>query len=205
MSFESLDTALPPLVHLGQPALMRRQDPVAEEEIGSDIFQARLAILNRCMEFYDGIGIAAPQVGWNARVFCMGIDDQSERYPDAESIPFEFWINPQIDSADEDTNWTWEGCLSVPGMRGWVERPAWVEVSGLDADGSRKQRRLEGFAARVFQHEFDHLDGKLFPMRIQDPKWLIPDLAMAQQASWQSGWPSAGAFATAPGDLSVTP
>lgn len=193
---------LPPLVYMGQPALMRRQDPVSDEEINTESFQARLDMLARCMDFYQGIGIAAPQIGWNARVFCMGIKTQSERYPEAEAIPFEFWINPRIESADSARNWTWEGCLSVPGMRGWVARPAAIEASGRDADGSFKTRRFEGFAARVFQHEYDHLDGILYPMRVQDEKWLVPELSMAQKHSWLTDWPSEGAFRTGPGELS---
>ena len=196
-----MSDALPGLVYYGQPSLMRVQDPVAEAAIRSGAFQQRLKVLRSCMLAYQGIGIAAPQVGWNARVFCMGIEDDSDRYPGAGRLPFSVWINPRI-TAESGCNWAWEGCLSVPGMRGWIARPSIIEVSGLDARGQPLGCRLDGFAARVFQHEYDHLDGVLFPMRVRDSKYLVPELALHQRLEWNDDWPSEGSRQTEPGQLS---
>jgi peptide deformylase len=193
---------LPSLVYLGQQSLMRVSDPVNEQQIKQTSFQQQLETLARCMTAYGGIGIAAPQIGWNARVFCIGIDEQSSRYPNAELIPFEYWINPQISSSSKRSNWAWEGCLSVPGMRGWVQRPVEILVNGMDENGDRKERQYDGFAARVFQHEFDHLDGVLYPEKVADPGRLIPEVSLARQADWPADWPSRGARQTAPGELS---
>ena len=193
---------LPSLVLLGTPALMVPQPPVAVGAIATEDFQRRLVTLKACMHHYGGIGIAAPQIGWSARVFCLGIEQQSARYPQADAIPFSYWINPEIVERDRRTNWAWEGCLSVPGMRGWVERPETIQVRGLDEQGISREQHLTGFAARVFQHEYDHLDGVLFPMRVAEPRWLLPDAVMAQQLEWQPGWPSQGACDTPSGVLS---
>lgn len=181
---------------------MREQEPVDPERIQESEFQRLLRVLAQCMVHYQGIGIAAPQIGWNARVFCMGIEDDSERYPDAEPIPFEFWINPRVEPLGDAVNHAWEGCLSVPGMRGWVRRPAAIRISGLDAAGRETRSEKQGFAARVAQHEYDHLDGVLFPMRVSEPRWLVPDPVMAQQTEWQADWPSPGARVTPSGALS---
>ena len=194
---------LPPLVFLGQPALMRPQEPVTKRALASLDFQHQLQVLAKCMQHYGGIGIAAPQIGWNARVFCIGIDDDSARYPGAAPIPFEYWINPQIKTSSDSRNWAWEGCLSVPGMRGWVQRPAEVIATGLDENGASKERVFDGFAARVFQHEFDHLDGILYTSRVHNSGWLVPDASMAEQSDWPADWPSTGARTTGPGELSA--
>lgn len=193
---------LPPLVYLGTPALMRSQEPVDPRAISSDDFQERLDTLARAMAHYGGIGIAAPQIGWDARVFCFGIPRHSPRYPGAEPIDFEIWINPVLEPVGSAQNWAWEGCLSVPGMRGWVARPAAVRIRGLDGKGKRQESIKGDFAARVAQHEADHLDGILFPMRVTEPRWLLPDAVLAGQAGWKADWPSPGARATGPGELS---
>ena len=205
MTSESDQNELPPLVYLGQRALMRPQDPVPEQQLGSHGFQRCLRVLADCMRAYGGIGIAAPQIGWNTRVFCVGIDGSSPRYPGAAPIPFEYWINPWIKTSSESNNWTWEGCLSVPGIRGWVGRPAEVVATGLDESGASKERLIDGFAARVFQHELDHLDGILYPTRVEDPRWLVPDASLEKQFDWPPDWPSAGARKTVSGELSGIP
>ncbi len=196
-------TELPDLVIIGDAALMQPQPEVPRAELLSADFQAKLDVLRQCMTAYRGIGIAAPQVGWAARVFCLGIEGAAERYPGAEVIPFAFWINPSVEPVGEETNWAWEGCLSVPGMRGWVNRPAAVRARGLDRHGIEQEVVLTGFAARVFQHEYDHLDGILYPHRVTESRWLLPEVAVAGQATWPGEWPSPGARITGPGELSL--
>ena len=150
---------------------MQRQPLVTLEELQSDSFQEKLNMLPQAMTKYGGVGIAAPQVGWWTRVFCFGIDGTNPRYPKAESLPLTMWINPEITESSDETCWMWEGCLSVPGMRGWVERPSEITLTGLDETGKeREPQHLTGLAARIAQHELDHLDGILFPQyRKTDP------------------------------------
>lgn len=153
---------------------------------------------------YGGIGIAGPQIGWRERVFCFGMLAPSERYPhlNPDTLPFQFWINPKVTAASNaQRSWFWEGCLSVPGMRGWVERPDTVYVEGLDVDGEKKSTTLTGMAARVFQHEFDHLDGVLFTQRVELPTLLVPSAAFDAQHKWKEGWPTPSARACRPGQL----
>lgn len=190
---------LPELVLIGNRRLMSPQPPL---NAAADAIVDRLGILALCMDYYAGIGIAAPQIGWWVRVFCMGIRGSNDRYPGADPIPFRYWINPRIVSKSREFCYAWEGCLSVPGMRGWVRRPARVTVEGWDEHEQHCTAELEGFAARVFQHEFDHLDGILFPQRVEHPRWLLPNAALAQQDQWSTGWPSPGARMTGPGGLS---
>uniref|UniRef100_A0A7S2G3S3 Peptide deformylase n=1 Tax=Octactis speculum TaxID=3111310 RepID=A0A7S2G3S3_9STRA len=155
------------------------------------------------MSVHGGIGIAAPQVGWWTRVFCFGIDDSNERYPAANPIPFSMWINPEIDtSACHETNWMWEGCLSVPGMRGWVERPSECILRGLDENGKLREVYLDGLSARIAQHEFDHLDGILFPQRTPGLEFIVPAASFEEKDRWAPQWPSEGSRSTALGELS---
>ena len=116
----------------------------------------------------DGAGLAAPQIGVPQRIMIFGIESSS-RYPDAESVPMTVLINPEFDIVDTALQGFWEGCLSVPGMRGYVERPADIRYRGLDASGEPIERAATGFHAIVFQHEYDHLDGILFIERMEKP------------------------------------
>ncbi|MFT5665551.1 MAG: peptide deformylase [Gammaproteobacteria bacterium] len=115
----------------------------------------------------SGAGIAAPQIGVNLRVVIFGFEDNS-RYPDAPGIPQTVLINPVITPLDEEMDEGWEGCLSVPGMRGLVPRYTKIQYSGFDQFGNSIEREVDGFHARVVQHECDHLDGILYPQRIED-------------------------------------
>ena len=189
------EALLPPLLTMGDAGLAQASPPVAEGLIRAPEFQERLHILQECMLAYMGIGIAAPQIGWFERVFLMveAADGEAE---DDEELPLLTFINPEILSRSDELNWAWEGCLSVPGMRGWIERPAAVTVSGLDAAGEPLRREFTGWDARVFQHEFDHLEGMLFPYRTQDPRHLVSLDALAQRESWPDGWPAPGARET---------
>lgn len=194
----------PDLKVMGAPILFQSQPQVSMADIATDEFQETLETLKRKQFDANGIGIAAPQVGWAARVLCLGIsDDNRERYPLVSNIPFQFWINPQITHFSKDTCWAWEGCLSVPGIRGWVNRPSAVNVCGYNQEGERIEVELDGFSARVMQHEIDHLDGVLFPMRMEETKLIIPNASMENQALWPEGWPTPHARITRPGEISM--
>jgi len=182
---------LPPLVTLGDPRLAQPSAPVDPEQIATPAFQARLETLRRAMVEYLGIGIAAPQVGWFERFFLMLLDHPG---PDGEPQPvLHTWINPQIVSASEEHGWAWEGCLSVPGLRGWIRRPAAVAVRGYNARGEAVSREFRGWEARVFQHEYDHLEGMLFPYRAADPRHVVMTVEMEHRADWPADWPAPGA------------
>lgn len=118
-----------------------------------------------------GVGIAAPQIGCNQRVIVFGFE-KNERYPDMEPVPLTVLINPVIKVLSDETNDAWEGCLSVPGLRGLVSRFNKIEYSGFDPDGNRISRIAEGFHARCVQHECDHLDGILYPQRLKDLRYF---------------------------------
>lgn len=113
-----------------------------------------------------GVGIAAPQIGCNKRIIMFGFDT-NERYPHVESVPFTVLINPEIKILSQEMTDGWEGCLSVPGLRGLVPRFNQIEYSGYDPDGNFIRRAVEGFHARVVQHEYDHLDGILYVERLK--------------------------------------
>ena len=193
----------PDIVLEGQPSLFQIQPETLKEDISSLDFQHNLKVLRESQLRFNGVGIAAPQIGWSARVFTLGISKSNPRYPDALASPIECWINPEITWFSEETVWVWEGCLSVPGFRGWIERPASIHVQGLNHDGTRCQKELDGFMARVFQHELDHLDGRLFPSRVSNPELMVPLACFEQQEQWLENWPSPGAHRTRPGGVSL--
>ncbi|CAL1142072.1 unnamed protein product [Cladocopium goreaui] len=193
---------VPALRFLGDPDLMQPQPEVSEEVQGAE-FQSRLKILKEAMSKYGGIGIAAPQIGWWVRAMCFGIEDGNPRYPAAPPVSFQYWINPEITWFSEETSWMWEGCLSVPGLRGWVERPREIRMKGLNEHGESVEVHFKGLAARIAQHEFDHLDGVLFPFRVESAKLLVPNSVFDGKEQWQSDWPTPGSFRTKAGDLSL--
>jgi peptide deformylase len=119
------------------------------------------------MEALNGAGLAAPQIGVPLRVVIFGVK-RNPRYPDAEEVPYTVLINPEIQPLGEEMEEGWEGCLSVPGMRGLVPRYRRIRYKGYDQYGSPIERDVAQFHARVVQHECDHLDGILYPMRIHD-------------------------------------
>ena len=119
------------------------------------------------MQALNGVGLAAPQIGVGLRVVIFGVQ-QSPRYPDAEAVPETVLINPSITVPDETIEDAWEGCLSLPGLRGLVPRFRNIRYQGYDEQGAKIDRTVSGFHARVVQHECDHLDGILYPMRIRD-------------------------------------
>jgi peptide deformylase len=137
------------------------------EELGTPELASLLVDLRDTMTHLNGAGLAAPQIGVPLRVVIFGVT-ANPRYPDIEPVPDTVLINPVLTPLSGEEEEGWEGCLSVPGMRGWVPRFRKLRYAGYDERGRRFQRDVEGFHARVVQHEVDHLDGILYPMRIRD-------------------------------------
>lgn len=157
--------AIRPVLRMGDPRLLQPSKPV--ERFNSPELLALLADMDDTMRALDGAGLAAPQIGVPLRVVIFGVAG-NPRYPDAEPVPCTVLVNPVITILDDAQEDGWEGCLSVPGMRGLVPRHRRLRYTGFDASGGRIDRTAEGFHARVVQHECDHLDGVLYPMRIRD-------------------------------------
>lgn len=157
--------AVLPIVRMGTPSLAERSVEVSEFACKAlyDIVQD----LKDSMAAYGGVGIAAPQVGINQRIVLFGFD-HNPRYPAEKPVPFTVLINPVITFLTEEKIDAWEGCLSVPGLRGKVPRYTKIHYSGFNEEGEKIDRIAEGFHARVVQHECDHLDGILYPQRIVD-------------------------------------
>ncbi|HTT12717.1 MAG TPA: peptide deformylase [Burkholderiaceae bacterium] len=157
------------ILRMGDPRLLRVSEPVRDfesagiEELLVDMFDT--------MRAANGAGLAAPQIGVALRVVIFGTDDptaRNPRYPDEDPVPSTVLINPVLAPLSEEMEEGWEGCLSVPGLRAVVPRYRRLRYAGLDAHGNTIDRIVEGFHARVVQHECDHLDGILYPMRVRD-------------------------------------
>ncbi|HEX8962354.1 MAG TPA: peptide deformylase [Rhodocyclaceae bacterium] len=153
------------VLRMGDDRLLRVSRPVAD--FGSPELASLLEDMRETMDHLDGAGLAAPQIGIDLRVVMFGFD-VNPRYPEAGSVPFTVLINPVLEPLGPEQDEGWEGCLSLPGLRGLVPRFARLRYSGCDEHGDRIVREVEGFHARVVQHECDHLDGILYPMRIRD-------------------------------------
>ena len=150
---------------MGDPRLLEVARPI--ERFGTPELHALLADMRDTMAHENGAGLAAPQIGVGLRVVIFGVK-ANPRYPHAEEVPDTVLINPAIEPLGPEKEEDWEGCLSVPGMRGWVPRFSKIRYSGFDEKGQRFERTVQGFHARVVQHECDHLDGILYPRRIVD-------------------------------------
>jgi peptide deformylase len=157
--------AVKAVLKMGDPLLLKRAAEV--ECFDTPELHNLIRDMHDTMEAMDGAGIAAPQIGVSLRVVIFGVGS-NPRYPDAEQVPYTVLINPQITPLGNEMEEGWEGCLSVPGMRGIVPRHQRVHYTGFDQYGKPIDRIASGFHARVVQHECDHLDGILYPMRIQD-------------------------------------
>jgi peptide deformylase len=153
------------VLRMGDPRLWQKSLPVAR--FGSPELRELLEDMRDTMAHLDGAGLAAPQIGVQLRVVIFGVKS-NPRYPDVEEVPDTVLINPELTPLSEEMEEGWEGCLSVPGMRGWVPRFRRLRYKGFDESGKPFKREVEGFHARVVQHEVDHLDGVLYPMRIRD-------------------------------------
>jgi len=167
------------ILRMGDPRLLRVAQPV--REFGSPALHALIDDMFETMAAAHGAGLAAPQIGEDLQVVIFGFD-HNERYPDAPAVPKTVLINPTVTPLSDDIEEGWEGCLSVPGLRGVVPRYARIRYTGFDPQGRPIDREAEGFHARVVQHECDHLIGRLYPTRMPDlsrlgyTSVLFPDL-----------------------------
>jgi peptide deformylase len=152
------------VLRMGDPDLLKVSEPVSRFD---DSLAGLIDDLWDTMTARGGVGIAAPQIGVPLRVVVFEVHE-SERYPDAPPVPRTVLINPELTFADEEIVDGWEGCLSVPGLRGVVPRYRRIQYAGFDAHGRRLERAAEDFHARLVQHECDHLDGVLYPQRMGD-------------------------------------
>jgi peptide deformylase len=153
------------VIRMGDPRLLSRALEV--QAFDTPELHSLIADLEDTMRAMQGAGIAAPQIAVGLRVVIFG-GFRSARYPDAEEIPYTVLVNPELEPLSDEVEDGWEGCLSVPGMRGLVPRFRELRYQGFDAYGRRVDRTVSDFHARVVQHECDHLDGILYPMRIRD-------------------------------------
>jgi peptide deformylase len=157
--------AIKPLLRMGDPVLYQVAEKVTEFDTPE--LHALIQDMYDTMSAMNGAGIAAPQIGVSLQVVMFGVG-KNPRYPDAEEVPFTVLINPELTPIDDEQEDGWEGCLSVPGMRGLVPRYQSLHYRGFDPQGNVIDRTASGFHARVVQHECDHLFGILYPMRIRD-------------------------------------
>lgn len=153
------------VLKMGDPTLFKVAQPV--REFDTPALSALIKDMFDTMAALNGAGLAAPQIGVSQRVVIFGVE-ANPRYPDVEPVPTTVLINPEVEILGKEMEEGWEGCLSIPGMRGLVSRFTRLRYTGFDEHGERIERLATGFHARVLQHECDHLDGILFPMRIKD-------------------------------------
>lgn len=157
------------VLKMGEPTLYQKAAPVTE--FGTRELEQLLVDMFDTMAAYRGAGLAAPQIGVSLRVVIFGVE-ANPRYPQAEAVPQTILINPTLHPLGEQMEEGWEGCLSVPGLRGLVPRYTSLRYTGFDQRGNPIDRTVSGFHARVVQHECDHLDGILYPMRLNDLRRL---------------------------------
>ncbi len=160
-----------PICKMGNPVLRQKAKELRPEDISSDWFSQLLIDLKDSMDHYGGIGIAAPQIGVDSQVALIELAGMN-RYGEELNLPLTTFVNPVIRDLSAELQGFWEGCLSVPGLRGYVERPRKIEVTYLDEKGRPQRLVAEGFLATVVQHELDHLQGILYVDRIKDSKLL---------------------------------
>ncbi len=157
------------ILKMGDPRLLLVAEPVTN--FGSAALDALIADMFDTMAAAQGAGLAAPQIGVNVQLVIFGFD-RNDRYPEAPPVPSTVLINPIVTPLNSDEEEGWEGCLSVPGLRGLVPRSTHIRYRGVDARGLPLDRAADGFHARVVQHEVDHLIGRLYPTRMRDLRKL---------------------------------
>lgn len=156
-----------PICRMGNPILRKKTAQVPKDFLKTDEFAQLIQDMKDSMKHYGGIGIAAPQIGIDKQIAIIELVGFN-RYGENVNLPLTIFINPKIEYLTTDEQGFWEGCLSVPGLRGFVERPRKIRVSYLSIEGDTKTIEAEGFLATVLQHELDHLEGVLYVDRIKD-------------------------------------
>ncbi len=157
------------IVRMGHPVLRKLAAPYPVNEIGSPAFTQLIHDMQDTLHASGGIGLAAPQVNIPYQLAVIEILNTNSRYGEIPAMPFAVYINPVLTVLEDTLAGYWEGCLSIPGMMGYVERPQHIRVDYVDFQGQAKHISLRGFLATVFQHEFDHLQGHLYVDRLKDP------------------------------------
>lgn len=169
---------------MGEPRLLTVAEKV--EQFNTSELNTLIEDLRDTMESLNGAGLAAPQIGVSLQVVIFGFK-KNQRYPNADEVPFTVLMNPQVTPLSDEIEEDWEGCLSVPGLRGKVPRYTHLRYQGVDQYGHTLDREVTGFHARVVQHECDHLQGILYPMRIRDfrsfgfNEVLFPDVSVVDE------------------------
>lgn len=161
------------IIRMGHPTLRQRARELVPAEIGSAATRVLVEDMVDTLHHAGGIGLAAPQVNEPIRLAIIEIPGGASRYGEIPAMPLTVFVNPQIEVLDPAPTGYWEGCLSVPGLRGFVERPQHVRVTARSLDDEPLELELRGFLATVFQHEFDHLDGRLYVDRMTDMTKLV--------------------------------
>ncbi len=156
---------------MGHPVLRMKAAEVSRELLESDDFRQLVVDLRDSMKHYGGIGIAAPQIGVSLQAAIIELGP-TNRYGEEISLPFTVFVNPRLEFLTDETQGFWEGCLSVPGLRGYVERPKKLKINFLNEKGEEKEIIADGFLSTVIQHELDHLVGVLYVDRIKDMSLL---------------------------------
>ena len=169
--------AVQEVIKMGHPLLLVRAKEV--ENFGTPELDSLITDMKDTMAALSGVGLAAPQIAVSQRIVIFGVTINS-RYPDADAVPETVLINPEISIIDTERESAWEGCLSIPHMRGLVPRYTSIRYRGYDAQGNLIERDAHGFHARVVQHEVDHLDGVLYPFRVEDMKDFGYEDALSQ-------------------------
>ena len=161
------------IIRMGHPTLRKRARELTTRELKSPEVGRLINDMIDTLNDSGGIGLAAPQIDESVRLAIIEIDGGPSRYGEIPAMPLTVFVNPTIEVVDPKPAGYWEGCLSVPGLRGFVERPQYVRVNYQDLSGKKHTLELKGFLATVFQHEFDHLDGKLYIDRMTDSTKLM--------------------------------
>jgi len=168
------------IIRMGHPTLRQVARPVEREELGSEAILQLVEDMKETLHAAGGIGLAAPQINVPLRLAIIEIPDEGSRYGEIPTLPLTVFVNPGVEVLDGELAGYWEGCLSVPGLRGYVERPQHAIVRAMDLDGNPFEIELNGFLATVFQHEFDHLDGVLYVDRLKDNRLLVFEDMLAE-------------------------
>ena len=170
------------ILEVGTPSLRERSVELSKTQIRSPMMRRLVKDMSDSLEAASGIGLAAPQIGEQVRVVLLDVPSENRYTDKTNSMPRTVYVNPVITVLDEDKAGYWEGCLSVPGKRGLVERPQHIRVDYLDLAAQSRSIEVEGFIATVFQHECDHLDGVLYIDKVAKPELLLTEEEFAQLA-----------------------